>query len=227
MVRVMSDIVDKIKKMLAHEASARKIGSVAEASAFAERIQELMLKHKLRPEDLGDTDQGEVVGETVIKATPGGRYGARRTWWRDQLMHVVAEAHFCRSIVISKTNLTSLVGRDSDRAITLAMYAFLLATMRRLAAAADRSRRRRAKTFRTSFYHGFIKAIWLRWDRLRSGPDTSVALVLKRSSDEIDRFLSDEEVKTRSVKSPRFHREGFTLGLLAGREVSLSSRVIK
>lgn len=45
-------IKDTIRKLLAHEESARKINSIAEADAFATRAKSLMKKHSIKKKDL-------------------------------------------------------------------------------------------------------------------------------------------------------------------------------
>ena len=43
----MENVIDKLRKIMAHAASAREIGNLAEAEAFAAKAQELLLRHKL------------------------------------------------------------------------------------------------------------------------------------------------------------------------------------
>ena len=41
---ITEKVIDKLRKLIEHEKSARHIGSVAEAESFAARIQELMFR---------------------------------------------------------------------------------------------------------------------------------------------------------------------------------------
>ena len=46
-------IIEKLRKLIAHEQSARTIGNIAEAEAFASKIQDLLTAHKL---DMSEVD---------------------------------------------------------------------------------------------------------------------------------------------------------------------------
>ena len=48
-------IIEKLRKLIAHEKSARSIGNIHEAEAFASRIQTLLDEHKL---SMGEVEQG-------------------------------------------------------------------------------------------------------------------------------------------------------------------------
>lgn len=45
-------IIEKLRKLIAMEQSARSIGSLAEAEAFASKVQELLSKHKLEMSEI-------------------------------------------------------------------------------------------------------------------------------------------------------------------------------
>src|SRR6266478_9558555 len=95
-------IIDLIKKLIRHERSARKCSTAEEASAFAAKIQQLCIDHKIEAEQLQVDDETERqgIGEEV--------FSPYRRRWRgrgvyvsgedSRLMHVVADAHFCQAI---------------------------------------------------------------------------------------------------------------------------------
>lgn len=52
-------IIEKLRKLIAMEQSARSIGSLAEAEAFASKVQELLSKHKLEMSEIELDEQEE------------------------------------------------------------------------------------------------------------------------------------------------------------------------
>lgn len=65
-------IKDKLRKLIAKEASAREIGNLAEAEAFASKIQELMIDYELEMDDIMGGAHRRIysVGEEVFDTEP-------------------------------------------------------------------------------------------------------------------------------------------------------------
>ena len=107
-------IIEKIKKLIRHEQSARQCSTPEEAAAFASRIQQLLIKHKIDAEQVrGDTDQPEdrVGAEEVRAGSYSVRNGRGYVPREDNvMMRVVAEAHFCEAIAMPGSNAIMLIG---------------------------------------------------------------------------------------------------------------------
>ena len=228
-----ASIIDKVRKLIAHERSARKIGSFEEAAAFAGRIQQLLLDHKLSMSEIELADErqprvGQEVHFTTRERIP---FKKRDCWWYRSLLNTVASGLFCRTIGMAGYNIIYVIGREDDRAVTLAMFEYLLATMKRLASAerkAHKRKRRSVRNYTSSFYRGFIGAVAYRFSGLREESTQSNALVLA-SDAEVDAFAQAHHPDTFLRKRPQFSRinhEGRLRGSVHGRQVSLASNVV-
>lgn len=120
----MSDnkMVALLKKMIAHEKSARSIGNIAEAEAFAAKIQNLLLSHKLEMTDL--EVEAQKTEDPFGKEQHGVNYGSTPQW-RITLASAIARSFFCKAFYIAGMNKIQFVGRTSDRAATIQMYEYL------------------------------------------------------------------------------------------------------
>lgn len=100
---------DKITKLLAQAESAKKIGNHAEAAAFAEKVQELLVQYNLSMDDINTDSSDDRMHGTYFFHS-----GIRRTKWVDGLAHVLSEHFLVETIMISDTSKTILVGKNSS-----------------------------------------------------------------------------------------------------------------
>lgn len=128
----MASMTEILQKLIAHEQSARTVGSIAEAEAFATRIQELLTKYKL--------SRTEVEAETLDKDDPIGHSRVESTKvdndvWFLILAQGVAVNFYCRPIDESWPKVKGcrrkehaaivFVGRDSDRMAATSTFSYL------------------------------------------------------------------------------------------------------
>lgn len=124
-------ILATLAKLIAHEKSARLIGSIAEAETFAAKIQELMFRHKLEMTDVeyAEEEKNEpVLAEfmTEEELTGKGRHSQTNQSWVGILMAACAKANFCRAIGSrGKGNSYTVFGRLSDRTAAKALFMYL------------------------------------------------------------------------------------------------------
>lgn len=138
----MSDtIVEKVRKLRGQAESAAKIGSEAEAQAFAAAVQRMMIQHKISELDLAAAG-GEKKVEPIVEVRSSGRVSndpsrpepriyPNRIEWVEALGEVVARAHYCRMMVSSGCKFRSIesiparvifVGRKSDAEAALITF---------------------------------------------------------------------------------------------------------
>lgn len=134
-------IMDKLGKIKAHMESAQELGNEAEAQAFAAKLQEMLLKHKLEMTDIQYTQH--LKEEPVEEMRVGGDYEYRgkkrfmtnypdvevthrRCEWAEDLMRVIARAHSCSFLVSKGTSALWIVGRKSDAAVAEYLFIVLL-----------------------------------------------------------------------------------------------------
>lgn len=127
----MSDIIDKLQKLIAMEQSAREIGSLAEASAFAGKVQELLTKHKLTMDDVEIKARKEEEPIQWEPVTPAERRWKKMDLWRQIIADSVAKSNTCAYIAISPDMLKKarvsvpmffFVGRRSDRDLCKTLF---------------------------------------------------------------------------------------------------------
>lgn len=181
----MSDILEKLKKLLAHQRSAEKIGSQAEAAAFAAKVQELLFANKLSMNeiDVQEQERDEPIEKQYVSAADLGFARLRqRVEWMEDLANAVARNFFCRILVVEGSNTIVFVGRETDRQAVIQMFGHLAQMATELAAdeltrwkngggmeiESDdsfndygelRSDAVRSRIFKRSFLRGFVSAI--------------------------------------------------------------------
>jgi hypothetical protein len=125
-------LIDKLGKLRRHAESAKQIGNEAEAQAFADMFQRLVLANKIDVSeiDFETQERDEPVGAHYIDyAKHGVALKTRRAEWIQRLASVIAEAHFCRILVHPGSSRITLVGRKSDCEVA----EYVLVTLQRAA----------------------------------------------------------------------------------------------
>lgn len=128
--------IEKLKKLYAHAKSAEKIGSEQEAQAFGVKIQELLSKHKLSISDIDfeKIDETDPIEQKLVDFEDNGiEVRKRRLEWQENLALIVANAYFCKIIVISGTSLIYLVGRRTDIVVAEQMLCYMIRVAANLA----------------------------------------------------------------------------------------------
>lgn len=124
----MPQLFDKLQKMIAHERSARAVGSLQEAEAFAERIASMLSEHKLSMTEIEFERQDTVdpIGDSGMElvCSMAGQ-------WVDILATGVSQSFYCQ-VLRSESGRKSVAsiawaGRASDRAAAIEMFQYLAA----------------------------------------------------------------------------------------------------
>jgi len=113
-------ILEKIKKLQAMEESAAEVGNDHEAAAFAAKVQQLLLQHKLDMSELDDfdiTDDIKIDEEYYDWDDAGIPYSRKRSHWLTYLGSYVAQYNGCRILTIKGSNNIVIVGSDESRSI--------------------------------------------------------------------------------------------------------------
>lgn len=235
-------VMDRLRKLLNKATSAREIGSVPEAEAFAAKARELLEKYKLDMSEvsLEEQEKEEPVGygETV---TPKHAKAKPENWSSDLAWYVAA--HFCcRILVFQKSNKVLLVGRPTDRAICAYVIERLLHFGEDECGRQfwrERGRRQRATgswampNWKASWYLGYVTALRDRFAEQTRATSTGVALVLRKSTEAVDLFIAERcKPSKKKAKRQAPRRKGaldggaFDLGTDAGQKPSLTANGI-
>ena len=139
-------ILQRIQKLLAKADNLKQLGNEAEAMAFLDGANKLLIKHKLELTDVQlalRNKEDPVKMHYVNPSAIGLRSKKTRIAWEEALVLATADAYFCRVLLIPGSNHFWLVGRREDRQVA----EFMITTLVRFAEQeADR-------TYVKYFYH--------------------------------------------------------------------------
>lgn len=123
-------IIDRLRKLITHEKSARTIGSVKEADAFAALIQKMLDEHKLGMAEVEWVEREEkepIAWQHVGKEDQEFQYSDSRREWQTNLARAIARCNSCRMILESDGgNQLYFVGRTSDRELCKILFLYLM-----------------------------------------------------------------------------------------------------
>lgn len=217
-------LLEKLAKIKAMAEGAKAIGSEAEAQAFADMLNDLLVKHKI---EMSDVEFANLEREEPVEREPwaetnartktlidaGVRHRKNRVLWMERLAGVIARAHCCQTIVYSGSSTISLVGRRSDRAVADYMIVTLTRAAQDLAKHQLQKYRwevykrdghcRAAQGFHAAFLQAFVMRLMERFDdrrRQREQAEGSTCTALVRIDKEqkaVDDFIkAAKEAKT-------------------------------
>lgn len=233
-------ILEIVKKLHNKAESSKTLGESKEAEAFAARVARMMTEHKISMDELEMTELQKLEPiERGEGMQPAGRK-SKRVAWVENLTSVIADAYYCRILVVQGTSTIILVGRKSDREIAEWMINWMVPWLWQLSYKEMMAARKRVKKegeplgargFRSSFLNGFILGLADRFYREREEQvkaaqerGTSHALVRVDSAREAVREWINQNVKgsVKSVSMSVKNRMGREAGQKAAREVNLN-----
>lgn len=236
----INKIIERVKKLHAKAESAKAIGSVEEAEAFAIGVQKMLLEYKL---EMSILEQRELtptpieVDEDLIdwRTVKEVGYKRRRVGWLEQLAWHVTQAYGCTYAIIPGTNAIIIVGEQADRKVAEFVLTTLARSAVELAAHATRKERyrmwkagtvRQARGFTSSWLLGFAAGVGVqlreRLDALRR--DTpGLAIVLQRSTEAVDEYCKTRF--KRSVKEAAKQSNNNLTGFLRGKEAGKQAKI--
>jgi hypothetical protein len=247
-------VIDRLAKLKRHAESAEKIGSEAEAQAFAAMVQQLLLKHNLDMTDLEyeATVDAEPVGVHYINYAKHPRVKIRHTrvLWIEQLAGVIARAHHCRILTHSGTSRVSLIGRKSNCEIAEYMFVVMQRQMERISHAAwwaaHRERLKNGLTnedaraellgFRSAFLSGFIARLEERYNEERRTTEQSYSsgwALMRLDMKPVDDFIEAQHKSKnfgtagRLTRRVSTHAEGHRAGRNAADDAILKAKAMK
>ena len=224
------NVIDKIRKLHKKAESAEELGSIAEAQAFAAKVQEMMLKHKLGMSDIEwNKEEEEKIEDSLIDWHAHGlKVAKRRSQWQEVLCSEIARYHSCRILIHPKFNRIWLVGRESDRKVA----EYLIVVLTRTANEVVRKEHHKLyvrlwkqgestksmRGYKSSWLLGFVARILERCkeihDRVRADPNAGTALVrINNALTQVDKFMEQFSKSTESAPPPKnFNTNGYQSG---------------
>lgn len=220
MSEALSAIEIKIQKLIAHEQSAREIGSLNEANAFAEKIVGLCEEYGIevaRLSQVGGQKVSIVHREDLTYRQMGFTY-KHPPMYVHSLFNVVALGNNCRAIRYPGSDRITLVGHDKDRAVTKELFKQLLRTALRYATGHHKG----------SFVNAFcitvnqrLESARIARDRQYSGESTALVRVYR---DDVDKAFREMFPNiSRTTPKVNWDRDSYRAGVRAGNKVSLNT----
>ena len=167
-------IIERLKKLIRHEQSARAAGSVGEADNFKEKIEALRLKHGITEEIHLEEEELNFAGELVFQQH-SKHFKKKRVFWEENLFANLCAFFNCHPIVFKKGNLKAVVGEKAERANVIKAYLHLTETAKEKSQSylVERLKSEDLKpalrrTIKESFCHGFAHGIALRFQGYRN-----------------------------------------------------------
>ncbi len=169
------EIIKKLKKLMAHERSARMMGN--EGDNFKHWIEELRTRHNITQEIKLDAETEahafDDYGGEPIFAPDSKLFKKRRIFWEEVLTHNLCVYFGCRTIVFGKNNLKVVVGEKNDRAKVIKSFLHLHETAIEGYAEFIEPRRhtlslKEKRLKRESFLHGFSYGIQQRLEQFKA-----------------------------------------------------------
>lgn len=230
-----SPILEKLRKLLAHERSARNVGSVSEAESFAEKIQELLTKYKLDMTDveLDAREEGESIDWDVASPSQAGHSDvAHVVVWQYAIASGIAKCNGCVAVA-TKGNSIKFTGRTSDRELCKMFFLYMLELARDLVnAALEDARSERfidAKDFKRSWYSGFGMVLESRLEEkynvmvAEASPTSNAMVHIKRDALKVQEFLKEKGVRDQTASNKRGRdTSAYLAGSKAGQRVALT-----
>jgi len=231
---VNEKIIDTLRKLINHERSAREIGNVEEAAAFAAKIQAFVDKYNIELSEIDlEVEQSDIRSETLVA-------DCKQQWMKFLLVNI-AEINGC-SIVFRSAGY-DVYGLPTDIELVSAFYEYFcelglhlqkLGIMSYKLSPEYRRKRKRTRatlSFKDSFGLGYMRALIRRLREQReasySGSQAMIYIgnKLSKSIAAVD-SLRDIRTTTPKVKAARVRNPAFDLGVAAGRSVALSPNAI-
>lgn len=240
----MKKIIERVKKLHAMAESAKAIGSVEEAEAFAIGVQKMLMEYKLEMSVLHEHDVTPFtieVDESIVdwRDVKEVGYKRRRVGWLETLAYHVTHAYGCQFGIIRGTNLLIIVGEEADRKVAEFVLTTLARTAVELGRAATRKERYRqwkagavhnARGYAASWMVGFAQGVGVQLrDRLEAMRNESpgLALVLTKTNEAVEAYSQKRFKRSATqVKTNNRNLTGYLQGKEAGKNVQINTGAI-
>lgn len=230
----LAEIKAKIAKLISKEESSRQLGNLAEAEAFAAKIQELLLQYELSMEDFkkANTETTDVNKEKVdITHLMSSHEGT----WIYKLYAACSPTNFCHVIMPYKWdyNYLTLIGTEINREFVHYMVNQLVSKIRQLSRNSFKEYKGPDKrnTYIRSFLIGAVAGIRERLNKDReearkNTPQVNGLVLVKEAN--IAQFIKEHYppgTLTKASVTSSSSAAGYSNGLEAGRGVSINKGV--
>lgn len=221
-------ILDRLRKLIGHEKSAREIGSLAEADAFASKIAELCDRHRIALAEVPEAERSADINTSFWEPREAGlERRQRQSPWQRRMAAGVALGHFCEFLFWKGMNNIVFVGTSTDVEVAAAMMTILC----RAAVKSCDQARQRSKIVPKDFLFGFAAAVALRYRDQRDRQEAQhngATQALVRQTDQLIRehVVNIGAQKGKPLKAPEYNAS-MQAGYDAGMAADLDTKLVK
>lgn len=225
-------IKEKLKKLIAKEESARKIGNQAEAEAFAAKIQELIMLYEIEVDELmGQSRVFEILNE-IFDCSELTK--AHEADWVPYMYSACQYATFTKVRIFTKSMKVIIFGEEHHKEMLHFMAAQLIVKVRILARESFKAYTGPDKrnTYFRSFYKGAVVGIQrrLRTEQTNTVNQQQYGIVLasdKRLDDALSIYMRANRIREgRPTKmNTGSSHDAFSEGVRAGGQVGIHKGV--
>lgn len=238
----LDSIKDKLKKLIEKEASCREIGNIAEAEAFAAKIQQLLMDYELEIEEVMGHNNKEVVGDELFDTSTLTLRNESN--WIMLLYRACAPSAFCRVFTLPQRysrnstwgEVIALFGSENHREILHFMVAQLSNKCRNAARKSFSTYTGESKknTYIRSFLKGCAAGIDAKLKQQQQYEEANrpqvQGIVLNRGlmvTNFIKQWLRDNgmKAKTSTANTVGSSMDGYAEGYKNGRETNINHGV--
>lgn len=232
-------VLDKIKKLLKLQKSAEDLGNEGEAYAAANAVHRLLTAYNLSLSDITENKESELDIELSEYISYRNQYGNQ---WKRQLLTVICLYNYCRCLINPSCQKMVIVGQVENVVIVKNLYDYLVEAFKRLSLKrmnefndlllqqGKQLSMTGKKNFLSSYYIGAVFGLQ---DNLKENePSTTEKGLMVCHETAIENFLQAHEFYNKRSFKGRKHKshmikEGITVGLNDGRNISLSKQINK
>lgn len=232
----LEQIKEKLRKLIAMEASAREIGNQAEAEAFAAKIQQLMIEYELEMDDLagGASQRVHNVGQEWFDTTP--LTGSHESNWVAILYCYCGKSSFCKVVLSPIFNekapmRVTIYGDATNRELLHYMIAQLVVKLKELARSSFKKYDGPDKrnTYFRSFYRGACVGVrdklLAEMKKEEDARPQVHGLVLNKMG-AVQKYLNDNGITFgKASMTKTSSSSGYTDGYSSGRSVTINKGV--
>jgi hypothetical protein len=124
-------IIDRIKKLTAKANSAYELGNVEEATAFTNKVNELLTEYQIDMSKIVDAPVQDVNGYRETELGLNHR-------WKTSLLNILCKHNYCEAIFHTRPKQTqvTIIGKSDNVEVVKFLYGVLVPQFERMSAAA-------------------------------------------------------------------------------------------
>ena len=220
-------LIQRIKKLLKHAESARKLGSIEEAEAFAFKANQLLIEHNIAQMEVEETEESDKFRNMGWSETISYKDNQAGSAWRIFLLRSIVKYNFCNFTYKQGLKTFQIYGKMENVEVVVWLYNFLstgllsLAQHQHTLLSKEQKKAYNRYAFLKDFLLGASQGIDYQFQKQREEQETNkMTSLIIYNNKALQEYIkhSDPEIKTGNPVKKQRVGEAFTKGLSAGKE---------